>query len=58
MPRALRADYAGEIYHALNRGNARHVIERDSFNLPTKCLKAIVSDDHQISHSRSRTSAN
>lgn len=24
MPRPLRADYAGEIYHALNRGNARN----------------------------------
>ena len=22
MPRALRSDFAGEIYHALNRGNA------------------------------------
>jgi hypothetical protein len=26
MPRALRSDYAGEIYHALNRGNARNDI--------------------------------
>ena len=26
MPRPLRADYAGEIYHALNRGNARNDI--------------------------------
>jgi hypothetical protein len=23
MPRPLRDDYAGEVYHALNRGNAR-----------------------------------
>ncbi len=26
MPRVLRADYAGEIYHALNRGNAKNDI--------------------------------
>jgi hypothetical protein len=26
MPRAPRADEAGEIYHALNRGNARNRI--------------------------------
>ena len=26
MPRALRSDFAGEIYHALNRGNARNKI--------------------------------
>ncbi|MFK7767983.1 MAG: transposase, partial [Mariniblastus sp.] len=26
MPRPLRADYAGGIYHALNRGNARNDI--------------------------------
>ena len=26
MPRSLRADTAGSIYHALNRGNARHDI--------------------------------
>ncbi len=26
MPRVLRADFAGEIYHALNRGNARNDI--------------------------------
>ena len=26
MPRPLRADYAGHIYHALNRGNARNDI--------------------------------
>ena len=26
MPRPLRADYAGAIYHALNRGNARNKI--------------------------------
>ena len=26
MPRALRSDFAGEIYHALNRGNARNNI--------------------------------
>jgi len=26
MPRTLRSDFAGEIYHALNRGNARNKI--------------------------------
>ena len=26
MPRALRADFSGGIYHALNRGNARNDI--------------------------------
>ena len=26
MPRALRSDFAGQIYHALNRGNARNKI--------------------------------
>ena len=26
MPRALRSDVAGQIYHALNRGNARNNI--------------------------------
>ena len=26
MPRPLRADFAGHIYHALNRGNARNKI--------------------------------
>ncbi len=26
MPRVLRSDYAGEIYHALNRGNAKNDI--------------------------------
>ncbi len=26
MPRPLRADEAGAIYHALNRGNGRHTI--------------------------------
>ena len=26
MPRSLRSDFAGQIYHALNRGNARNKI--------------------------------
>jgi putative transposase len=26
MPRALRSDFSGQIYHALNRGNARNNI--------------------------------
>ena len=49
MPRALRSDQAGVIYHALNRGNARNDIffknaDYEAFERVIACVSPVLVD--------------
>ena len=48
MPRTLRSDFSGQIYHALNRGNARNRIffKEEDFETYERVIKPGLKTRH------------